>query len=120
AQTLSNDALPLPGGAPDIDRQLQQLRAYHQRILRQRAIQQWWPCILLIVLGGIAAGVAGQFTLDYPKYIFGALVALVIFFLVTWRLELGLFITAVCSTPFFPLVAAVKSLQLYPAIHLLF
>jgi O-antigen ligase len=119
AETVSKDALPRGGGAPDIADQLQQLQRYHRRILRQRAVERWWPCILLILLGGIAAGVAGQFVLDYPKYIFGAIVALVIFFLVTWRLELGLFITVICSTPFFPLAAAVKSLQIYPAIPLL-
>jgi O-antigen ligase len=121
AETLSKDAPPRGGGAPDIADQLQQLQRYHRRILRQRAVERWWPCILLIVLGGIAAGIAGQFTLLYPKYIFAAIIALVLFFLVTWRVGLGFFITAVCSTPWLPAAFGIKSrVQVYPALPLLF
>ncbi|HZT99833.1 MAG TPA: O-antigen ligase family protein [Ktedonobacteraceae bacterium] len=119
AQPLSNGALPLGGGASNIDSQLQQLRTYHQRILRQRAIQLWWPYILFIVLGGVTAGIGGQFVLDYPKYVFGAMAALVIFFLLTWRVDLGFFLVVLCSAPFFPSVASVKSLSIYPAIPML-
>src|SRR5436305_8225355 len=119
AQPLSNDALPLAGSAPTIDGQLHQLRAYHQRILHQRAIQLWWPYILFIVLGGVAAGIGGQFVLDYPKYVFGAMVALVVFFLLTWRVDLGFFFVVLCSAPFLPSVASVKSLSIYPAIPML-
>src|SRR5947209_19768973 len=102
AQPLSNGALPLGGGASNIDSQLQQLRAYHERVLRQRAIQLWWPYILLILLGGVTAGIGGQFVLDYPKYVLGAMVALVVFFLLTWRVDLGFFLVVLCSAPFFP------------------
>jgi O-antigen ligase len=120
AETLAKDAPPRGGGVSDIADQVQQLQRYHRGILRRRAVERWWPCILLIVLGGIAAGIAGQFTLLYPKYIFAAIIALVIFFLVTWRVELGLFITAVCSTPWFPAAFQVKAAPIYPALPLLF
>src|SRR5438067_10591981 len=119
ADRSPKSAFPPRGNAHDITSQMQQQRREHQRILVQRAVRRWWPCILLIALGGLASGIAGQFTLDYPTYVFGPIVALVIFFLIARRVDIGLFIVAVCSTPFLPQAFSLKSLSVYPALVML-
>ena len=120
ADKYSNGAFPPGGGgAPDITDQLQQQRAYHRRILWQRTLGLWWPRILLIALGGLVAGIAGQFVLNYPLYILAPPFALVLLFLITWRTQFGLFFVAVISTAISPQLLSVKSLSIYPALPLL-
>jgi len=120
ADKFSNGAFPPGGGgAPDITEQLQRQRAYHRQILWQRTLGLWWPRIVLIALGGLAAGIAGQFVLNYPIYILAPMFALVILFLITWRTQFGLFVVAIASTAIAPQVLAIKSLSIYPALPLL-
>ncbi len=120
ADTFPKRAFPPQGGnAPDISTQLQQRRTEHQRILLNRAVLLWWPRILLIALGGITAGIVGQFVFDYPIYVFAPMVALVILFLITWRVQFGLFVIAFTSTALFPQAFSVKALSVYPSLPLL-
>ncbi len=119
ADNFPKDALPPRGGALDINSQLRMQQLRHRRILRQHAVSHWWPFALLIVLGSVAAGIAGQFAYDFPIYVFGPILGLVVFYLVAWRVELGLLITAICSSPFLPKAFSAKSLDIYPAILLL-
>jgi O-antigen ligase len=104
---------------PDIDSQLRQQRAYHRRILWRRNVELWWLPVVLIALGGLAAGVAGPFVLSYPIYILAPIFALVILFLMAWHVEFGLLLVAVTSTALFPQVLAAKALSIYPALPLL-
>lgn len=120
ADTFPKRAFPPQGGnAPDISTQLQKQRTEHQRILLNRAVVLWWPRVLLIALGGITAGIVGQFVFDYPIYVFAPMVALVILFLITWRVQFGMFVVAVTSTALFPQAFSVKALSVYPALPLL-
>ena len=119
ADNFAKGALPPRGGAPDISSQLREQQLRHRRILRQYAVKHWWPFVLLIVLASVAAGIAGQFAYNFPIYVFGPIIGLVIFYLVAWRVELGLLITAICSSPFLPKAFSAKSLDFYPAILLL-
>ncbi len=106
-------------GAPDIDGQLRQQRTYHRRILLRRTTGLWWPRIVLIALGGLAAGITGQFMLSYPIFILAPIFALVILFLITRHVQLGLLLVAISSTALFPQAFTVKALSIYPAIPLL-
>jgi len=120
ADSFPKRAFPPQGGnAPDISTQLQQQRIEHQRILVRRSMELWWPRVVLIALGGILAGVIGQFVLNYPIYVFAPMGALVILFLITWRVQFGLFVIAVTSTPLLPQAFSVKALSVYPALPLL-
>ena len=121
AKTFPKGAFPPSqgGNAPDISAQLRQQREEHQRIQVRRAVELWWPRVLLIVLGGITAGIVGQFVFYYPIYIFAPMVALVILFLMAWRVYFGMFMIAIASTALFPQAFSVKALSVYPAIPLL-
>ena len=107
------------GDAPDIESQLRQQRASHRRILLRRSVELWWRPIVLIALGGMAAGIAGQFVLSYPIYILAPILALVILFLMAVHVEFGLLLVAITSTALFPQVLAAKALSIYPALPLL-
>ena len=117
----SNGALPPGprGDAPDIESQLRQQQASHRRILLRRGVELWWRPIVLIALGGMAAGIAGPFVLSYPIYILGPMLALVILFLMAVHVEFGLLLVAITSTALFPQVLAAKALSIYPALPLL-
>src|ERR1051326_5485847 len=119
ANALPNGAPPRGGGALDITGQLRKQELRHRRILLQRTVDHWWPCFLLVVLGGVAAGIGGLFVIDFPSYVFGSIIGLVIFYLVAWHVELGLLIAAICSSPLLPRAFQVKSLDIYPSIPLL-
>lgn len=91
----------------------------HQRILRWRAIQHWWYPILFVLLGGVVAGILGDFVLDQSKLVLGALFGVPLIFLALRRLEFGLVVFAVCVSPFMPSALKVNSLYISPAIPLL-
>jgi O-antigen ligase len=111
--------MPPQGGMSDIASQLGRQQKRHQRILKKRAVRHWLPFVLLIVLGSIVAGVVSQFIFAYPIYVLGPILALVIFYLMAWRVELGLLILAIGCSPFLPQAFQAKSVQIYPAIPLL-
>jgi O-antigen ligase len=99
--------------------QLQQQRMYHQRILRRYAVEFWWPRVALIVLGGIVAGIAGQFVIGYPIYVLAPIGALVVLFLLARNTQFGLWLVAITSTAIAPQAFTVKALSVFPAIPLL-
>ncbi len=107
------------GGALELARQQRRQQTRHRRVLRMRALGMWWYRIVLIVLGGIVAAILGQFTLDYAKYIFAGIAALVLIVLAIRRVEFGLLLMAIVTTAFFPQLFAVKSLAVYAVMPLL-
>lgn len=119
------------GSAPDINSQLQQQRAYHQRILMQRTVKLWWPRILLILLSVIIATIAGlvvaaigqatlvQVALKCILIAVVLVIASIVIFVAARRLEFGLLLTAIAATVFVPEMFSVKSLAVYPVVPLL-
>src|SRR2546421_8805475 len=107
------------GGAPETTRQFRNHQIRQRRILRQRTVQFWWYPILLVVLGGILAAILGQFALDLPKEVFGAVIAVPLFFMAVRRLEFGLLLLAILVSPFLPSALKAGTMYISPAFPLL-
>src|SRR5689334_5160814 len=99
------------GGAPDLAGQLEEQHSRHRRIFMKRAVRHWWPLVPAITLGGLAAGIGGLFTLSHPLYVLAPVAALVVFYHMARRVELGLLILAIGCSPFFPQALQVKAIQ---------
>jgi O-antigen ligase len=121
ADTFANVGLPrLPGGgSPEIAGQLRLQQERHRRIELLRTLQFWWYPLLLVALGGLISAILGQYALDLPKEVFGALVGIPLLFLACRRLEFGVLALAITVSPFIPSALKVSTMYISPAIPLL-
>jgi len=110
---------PQREGVPDLAIQIEQQKMRQRRIFRRRTIQQWWPSILLTVLGVVLATILGQYATFYPKIAIGVLVGIIGLFICLRFVEFGFFMLAFASTAFFPELFAIKSLEVFPGMILL-
>lgn len=109
---------PGSGSAAHIAEEVQRQRARHKRVQLLRALGVWWYVVALVALGGLVAALMGQYALDLPKEVFGALIGVPLLFMACRRLEFGLLIFAIWVTPFVPSALKVSSLYISPAIPL--
>ena len=130
--TVRKDMFPPQGGnMSNIADQLQRQQELHRRIYLGRAVRFWWYRILLIILAAVLASIVGilvvtlgqanlgQAVLKTALIVVAATGALICSFLAVRRLEFGLLLLTICTTVFFPQIASVKSLAIYPSLPLL-
>ncbi len=120
ADRFSGGSFPpsLGTGSPDIARQLRQQKVRHRLTWLSRTVGLWWYRILLIVLAAAIATFEGQSGYFDLKILVGGAVGIVLFFMAIRRVEFGIVLAAIITTPLVPPIGQLKSLQLH-AIELL-
>jgi len=115
AGRFSGDSPPAHGGGvPAIAAQLLQQKKRHRLIMLRRTIGLWWYRILLIALAVIVALFVGQIGYFDVKVFLGAAGGIVLFFWAVRRLQFGIVLAAIVSTPIVPQIGQLKSLVLNP------
>lgn len=110
----SPSSLSNGGGVPDIAAQLLQQKRRQRLIVLKRTIGLWWYRILLIALAVIFALFAGQIGYFDVKVLLGAAGGIVLFFWAVRRVQFGILLAAIVSTPIVPQIGQLKSLVLHP------
>jgi O-antigen ligase len=105
--------------ATRIAQELADQQTRHRRVQLLRRLAVWWYVVALVAAGGLVAALMGQFALDAPKEVFGALIAVPLLLVACRRVEFGLLIFAIWVTPFVPSALKVSSLYISPALPLL-
>jgi O-antigen ligase len=120
ADRFSGGSFPpsLEERSPDIASQLRQQKVRHHLIWLSRSVGLWWYRILLIVLAAAIATFGGQSGYFDVKIFVGVAVGIVLFFMAIRRVEFGIVLAAIITTPLVPSIGQLKSLQLH-AIELL-
>ena len=99
---------------PDLTGLLREQRRYHALLNWQRTAGFWWPRLLLVLLGGCAAGILGYFLPLYPKDVLGGIGGIALVIWAARRLEIGLILLCFFASPFVPKAFSLHSLDVYP------
>src|SRR5262249_51340435 len=115
ADQFSSGSFPpsMGAGSHDIARQVRQQKVRHRLIWLSRTAGLWWYRILLIVLAICIAIFAGGFGYFDAKIFVGAAICIVLFFMAIRRVEFGIVLAAIVTTPLVPPIGQLKSLQLH-------
>ncbi len=132
ADHFGRASLPAPRGGhatpTDLAAEVRALRRHYRLLDLRRSVGFWWYRILLVVLGGCLAAVAGTLSTTYPLKVSGILISplfvlllvaavLVAPLFVFWtvrRLDVGWLLLGICASPLIPPALNLKSLTIYP------